>query len=85
MCIRDSDNCDDPLIWERKYEVDSLCYAIKLCYDFYKVTGRRSHFDGTFFEGAKKILDVYKRQGTFPQRETTAGSFEICFIREDFK
>lgn len=58
----DDDNCDDPLIWERKYEVDSLCYAIKLCYDFYKVTGRRSHFDGTFFEGAKKILTLFEKE-----------------------
>ena len=59
---KDDTDFSSDYIWERKYEVDSLCYAIKLCYDFYKVTGRRSHFDGTFFEGAKKILTLFEKE-----------------------
>ncbi|USK28368.1 glycoside hydrolase family 125 protein [Bacillus sp. CMF21] len=48
-----------PEIWERKYEIDSLCYPIQLSYLFWKSTGRVEHFDHLFVEALKKILNVW--------------------------
>ncbi|MGX7060188.1 glycoside hydrolase family 125 protein [Vagococcus humatus] len=50
----------NPWIWERKYEVDSLCYPIQLAYLLYKQTGETSHFNEDFHEGVKKILHLWK-------------------------
>lgn len=56
-------------LWERKYEVDSLCYPIQLSYLIWKNIGRTDQFDEVFAQGAKKILEVFtteQNHGTSP-------------------
>lgn len=49
-------------LWERKYEVDSLCYPIQLAYLIWKNTGRTDQFDFSFAEGVRKILKVFRAE-----------------------
>ena len=64
-------------IWERKYEIVSLCYPVQLAYLLYKNTGRTDQFNASFIEGIKKVLHVFKteqdhRQSPYTfERETT--------------
>lgn len=52
----------DPMVWEQKFEIDSLCYPIQLAYLLWKNTGCTSQFNEEFREGAKKILEVFKTE-----------------------
>lgn len=49
----------NPWIWERKYEIDSLCYPIQLAYLLYRETGRTDHFTDAFHQGIRSILDLF--------------------------
>lgn len=49
----------NPWIWERKYEIDSLCYPIQLAYLLYLETGETSQFDSSFIQAVQKILEVW--------------------------
>lgn len=52
----------NPWIWERKYEIDSLCYPTQLAYLLYKNTGRTDQFNTDFVDGVKKILTVFETE-----------------------
>ncbi len=59
-------DCDSPknkpIVWEHKYEIDSLCYPIKLLYRYWKATGDTSIVDGIFPQVMRTILDVWKTE-----------------------
>lgn len=50
----------NPWIWERKYEIDSLCYPVQLSYLLYKATGETEQFNETFHQAVKNILTVWE-------------------------
>lgn len=49
-------------IWERKYEIDSLCYPIQLSYLLWKNSGRIDHLDETFRASVKQIIELWKKE-----------------------
>lgn len=49
----------NPWVWERKYEIDSLCYPIQLSYLYWKETDRTSLFDDTFKKVVNIIMDLW--------------------------
>ena len=49
-------------IWESKYEIDSLCYPIRLAHAYWKQTGRTDWCDETFRNAAEAILTVWETE-----------------------
>lgn len=51
-----------PWLWERKYEVDSLCYPLQLAYLLWKTTGETAHLGEEFHEAVKTIVNVWRTE-----------------------
>ena len=69
----------DPNLHERKWEIDSDCYPIRLAYQYWKTTGDTSVFGEKWIKAITRILETFREQqrkdGHGPysfQRETTA-------------
>ncbi|MCH5328578.1 MAG: glycoside hydrolase family 125 protein [Coprobacter sp.] len=65
-----------PEVHERKWEIDSLCYPLRLAYEYWKVTGDDSIFDGDWLAAMGKILATFREQ----QRFDGVGSYR--FLRK---
>ena len=69
------DTSDPPLSWavhdhtkmtpgvaERKWEIDSLCYTIRLAHGYWRQTGDVAAFDTEWSAAAWKIIDTFRQQ-----------------------
>lgn len=73
----ESDGTDmNPYNHERKWEIDSQCYPIRLAYEYWKKTGDSSVFDTNWITAMDNILRVLREQ----QRKDGRGSY--YFTRE---
>jgi uncharacterized protein len=54
--------CQDPEVWERKFEVDSLCYPILLADKYYQKIGSKDFIDETILKAFRKIYEVFKTE-----------------------
>lgn len=62
-----------PGVRERKWELDSLCYPIRLAYRYWQQTRDTSHFDAKWQEAIKLILKTFKEQ----QRKENDGPYHF--------
>lgn len=51
-----------PEVHERKWEIDSLCYPIRLAYEYWKLTGDDSIFDSDWLNAVENILTTFIAQ-----------------------
>jgi meiotically up-regulated gene 157 (Mug157) protein len=62
-----------PELHERKWEIDSLCYTVRLAYHYWKITGDTSVFSPDWEKAAGLILTTFKEQ----QRKTSTGTYKF--------
>src|SRR3954453_2873152 len=54
-----------PGIHERKWEIDSLCYPIRLAHGYWQATGDTSPFDAEWVNAMQLIIKTFKEQQRF--------------------
>jgi len=59
-----------PGVHERKWEIDSLCYFIRLSYHYFKISGDNSFMDNNWDKAAKLVVETFRveqrKNGTSP-------------------
>jgi meiotically up-regulated gene 157 (Mug157) protein len=62
-----------PGVHERKWEIDSLCYPIRLAYFYWKKTNDTKPFDAQWQQAVKTTLQTFREQ----QRKTSLGPYKF--------
>lgn len=65
-----------PGVHERKWEIDSLCYFVRLSYYYFKISGDNSFMDSDWDKAAKLVVETFRTE----QREN--GTSPYSFSRE---
>ena len=74
-----SDETDmKPELHERKYEIDSLCYPIRLAFEYWKVTGDTSVFGAEWLKAVGNILKTFREQ----QKKEGKGSYKFLRVTD---
>lgn len=62
-----------PELHERKWEIDSLCYTVRLAYNYWKISGDTSVFTPEWQKAASLIVTTFKQQ----QRKENVGPYKF--------
>jgi len=62
-----------PGVHERKWEVDSLCYVIRLAHGYWRAGGDPACFDAEWLSAMRLIVKTFKEQ----QRKTNSGPYSF--------
>jgi meiotically up-regulated gene 157 (Mug157) protein len=65
-------------VFERKYEIDSYCYPLRLAYQYWKVTGDTSIFGKEWQQAVSNILRTFKEQ----QRKNGVGPYHFLRVTD---
>ncbi len=62
-----------PGVGERKWEIDSLCYPIRLAHGYWKKTNDDRPFDATFRSAMRRVVSTFREQ----QRKNAPGPYHF--------
>ncbi len=62
-----------PGVGERKWEIDSLCYTVRLAHGYWRATGNTAPFDAQWRDGARAIVRTFREQ----QRKDNQGPYHF--------
>ena len=67
-----------PELHERKYEIDSECYPIRLAYQYWKVTGDATVFGYLWLQAIRKVVQTFREQ----QRKDGLGPYRFLRVTD---
>jgi uncharacterized protein len=66
----DDDPRQNPWVWERKFELDSLCYPIRLAHAYWQATGDRAALDDSVHRMLYRVVRVMQTEQHHEERSS---------------
>ena len=71
-----------PYLWERKYEIDSLCFPVQLSYLLWKNTGCTRQFNQHWLDAVRQIISVFRTEQDHEKLSPYTFEREDCFFTD---